>query len=95
MNLSVLLVEDPKHPCKFCGNECQFNCQSCEICDSWFHDDCNNLPKELLQNFDKIKGLLRKSEGCLDLKIKNDKVKQLFEKITYEIQNANLVIQND
>ena len=36
-----------------------------------------------------------KCEECLDLKIKHDKLKQSFEKITNEIQNASLAIQNN
>ena len=39
---------------------------------------------------------LRQSKRfILDLKIKKDKSKHFFEKITNEIQNANLAIQND
>ena len=61
-NISVLLHEDPEYPCKLCENEHEFNFHSCEICETWFHDDCNKLPKQNLQNLGKVKGLFWKSE---------------------------------
>ena len=67
----------------------KFNCHSCDICGT-----CNKLPKEVLQNLGKVKGLFWKCEDCLDIKIKKDKFKQSFEKITNKIQNTNLAIQN-
>ena len=76
-------------------NECEFNCHSCDICGIWFDDDCNKLPKEVLQKLGKVKGLFWKCEECLDIKVKNSKLKQSFEKITNEIQKVTLAIQNN
>ena len=63
-NISVFfLVEDPEYLCKLSGNECEFNCHSFDICKTWFHDECNKLPKEVLQSLGKVKGLFWKCEG--------------------------------
>ena len=95
-NISDVFLEDPEYTSKLCGTECKFNYHSCDIWETWFHKNCNKVPKEVLQSLDKVKGSFWKCEGCLDLKIKNDKLKQSFEKKnTYEIQNASLAIQNN
>ena len=44
----VLLLEDPEYPGKICENECELKCHLCDICETWFHDDCNKLPKKVL-----------------------------------------------
>ena len=82
-NISDVFLEDPEYTSKLCGTECKLNYHSCDIWETWFHKNCNKVPKEVLQSLDKVKGSFWKCEGCLDLKIKNDKLKQSFEKKTH------------
>ena len=69
------------NPCKLCGKECEINCQSCDKCENWFHDDCNKFSTEVLQNLVKVKSLFWKSEECLNVNTEKDKLKKSVEKI--------------